>query len=100
MLVPAVFAASTSPSPTNVPAVIFTVAFVRVWLSGSDSARLGAMVSVWPRWNGTRVGTEVSVGRSLTAVMPIVVVALVTALLALPSLRVQTRVRLGFDPKL
>src|SRR5262252_2347933 len=89
MPVPTVLVASTSPSPAKVPPVIFTVA----------SARLVASVTVRPMWKETRAGTDDKVGGSLTAVTLTVVVALAVGLLALPSLIVQTTLRLRSDPK-
>src|SRR5258708_3226921 len=100
MLVPPTVAASTSPSPANVPPVIDTVAFVSVRLSGSDTASDGDTVTVCPLAKDTSVATLLRLGGSLPLVMDSVSVTVVLKLLdALPSLSAQVMVRLGNEPK-
>src|SRR5215469_12388746 len=100
MLVPEVEAASTSPSPAKAPAVIATVALWSLALSGSETAAAPDRVTAALFSVKLAFVVPVSVGGSLIAVTLIVVVAVVVALLALPSLSVHTTVRAGFEPKL
>src|ERR1700730_18074512 len=105
MLVPVVDADSTSVSPANLPPITATLAPARARLSGSDIWRKEennkGTVSL-P--NATGVPTRpLKLGGSVTCVTEIV---LVTGVLTwvpplavpLPSLTIQTRVRLGFEP--
>src|SRR5262252_7869337 len=98
MWVPAVLAASTSPSPVKVPPVIDTVAFAKLRSSGSDTDAVGESASVLPSVNEALGATEVKVGGSLIAVMLTVVVAS-----PLPTLKssftTQVIVRVGSEPK-
>src|SRR4249920_3310683 len=102
MLVPVVSAASTSPSPTNVPPAIFTVAPVQVGLSGSVTETVGDSTIEAPfSVKLVLVVPSASVGASLTAVTLIVVVVIELRLLEpLPSLSSQVTVRVGLAPRL
>src|ERR1700733_12800555 len=99
MLVPAVFAASTSPSPANVPPVIFTVALVRSRLSGSVTETAPESVAAAPPWvKAALVATFDKVGGWFTAVIDIVEVTTVLRLLDVPPLlRTQVTVRVGSE---
>src|SRR5262245_64836712 len=66
MLVPAVFAARTSP--VNAPAVIWTVAPARLVLSTSPAVRLGDNVTAAPALNAALAATPLRFGASLTGV--------------------------------
>src|SRR5262249_46338247 len=97
MLVPIVVAASTSPSPANVPPVIATVALTSVRLSGSDTNNAGDTVTVgWV--TATNAVTLESAGGLLTATMLMVSLAVAMLLLAVPSLTVHWALRVGPDP--
>ena len=75
-----------SMSPAKVPPVIFTVAWARSRLSGSDTEALPDRVTAAPFSVNVASVVPVRVGGSLTGVMPIVVVWTVLVLLeALPS---------------
>src|ERR1700730_16307866 len=100
MLVPVVVAASTSPSPENVPPVILTVASRSFWSSGSVTVTLGDRVTVLLGAPTTDGATFDNVGASLTKVTLMVEVAVPVENDALPSLSVQVSVRVGFEPKL
>ena len=94
-------AASTSPSPANVPPVTATVAPVSVRLSGSATVSDGDSVTVLLSVNATWAAWPVSVGASLTAVTLMVVVCAALRLNEpLPSLTTQVTVRVGSEPKL
>src|SRR5262245_10458006 len=97
MLVPAPDAERTSPSPGNVPAVIATVAPVRVRLSTSETVRLGESVTLWNCVSATADATEVNIGALLIGLMVTVVVCGMEA--KVPSLADQVIVRVGRDPK-
>src|SRR5262245_48554778 len=97
MLVPAPDAERMSPSPGNVPAVIFTVAPVRVKLSGSDTARAGESVTLWNCVSVTEDATELNEGALLIGLMVTMVVC--GADEVCPSLTDQVIVRVVFDPK-
>src|SRR5262249_15127401 len=99
MLVPVVVAASTSPSPANVPPVICTVALAILLLSASVIVTLVDRVNVLVGLLTIDEATPASVGASLTLTMLMVEVVLPVALLALPSLSVQVTVRVRNDPK-
>ena len=67
-------------------------------MSGSVTDRLGDSVRVWPVTNRS-VAAAATVGASLTAVMPMVVVwAALRLNEPLPSLTTQVTVRVGFEP--
>src|SRR5215471_2097278 len=102
MLVPVVLAASTSPSPTNVPLPIDTVALATLTSSGSLTTNVLDSV-VGPACSSVYcavVAPLANVGASLTLVMLMVDVA-VPMLLPPPlsSTTVQVTVRLGSEPK-
>src|SRR5689334_21134620 len=105
MPVPAVVAASWSPSPENVPPVICTVALLSVRLSGSDTESAGEMTSDGCYGQATRSAAFVKLGGSSTLAMPMLEVTGVLRLsppLAMPPgcINVQVLARLGFQPKL
>src|SRR5580704_6969039 len=99
-MLPTAVAASTSPSPLNVPPVIETAALERFKSSGSVIVTLGDKVTVLagPLFND--VTTLASVGGSLTTLMLTVVVW--TGVLKLfdvpPSLSTQVTSRVGSEP--
>src|SRR2546423_385632 len=97
MAVLAVLAASTSPA--KAPPVIATVALASVMPSGSLTDAVGARVTAAPFSVKDTLPAPASVGASLIAVTPMVVVAVAMVLLALPSLIVQVTVRVGLEPK-
>src|ERR1700683_5232653 len=83
-MLPVGTAASTSPSLANVPPATATVALARFWLSGSDTETFDDSVTDDPfSVKLALVATLTRVGGLFTAVMSIVVVALV--LLAPPK---------------
>src|SRR5262245_23323692 len=96
MLVPALDAERISPSPGNVPAVIFTVAPLRFKLSGSATVSAGESVTVWNCVSVTADATELNAGALLIGLMVTVVVP---EPVAAPSLTDQVTVRVGCDPK-
>src|SRR6267142_67517 len=98
MWVPVVVAVRTSPSPANVPPVIWTVALARSRLSGSDTERVGDRVSVLPSTNEATDATDDSTGGSLMAVRLTVVVAGALAMLK-SSVTTKGTVRVGAEPK-
>src|SRR5215470_7869978 len=91
MLVPDVVAASTSPSPANVPAVIFTVALANVRLSGSDTTAADDNVFA-PAFS-----VKLAVGGSFTPTT--LTVAVCGALVSRPSLIEKLSVRELSEPK-
>src|SRR5580700_11447718 len=98
MLVPVVVAASTSPSPLNVPPVTATVALASARLSGSVTVTLGDSVTSVERPALTEVATPLNVGGSSTFATDRVVVTGVLVSeppLAVPlgSFKTQVRVR-------
>src|SRR5262249_60501364 len=97
MAVPAVLAASTSPSPAKVPPATFTVAPVRVVLSGSVSVTVGESTNEAPfSVKLAAVVPIASVGASLTAVMLMVVVGAERGLVGrVRALIMQVRVVVG-----
>src|SRR5262249_48948759 len=98
MLVPATFAASTSP--VKRPLLIDTVAEASVWLSTSLTVAADASVTGAP-FSGKEAlaGTLLSTGASSDATMLSVVVG-ITLLLSMPSLTTHEIVRLVWVPKL
>src|SRR5215831_9838553 len=92
--------ASVSPSPANVPPVIFTVADLRKTSSGSVIDVLGAKVTVLVGVPVIDEGTPASVGASLMKVTLTVEVAVPVEKDELPSLSVQVSVRDGFEREL
>src|SRR6202035_5410895 len=100
-MLPVGVAASTSPSPVNVPVVIETVAPTRLRLSGSlTEAALDSTTAPAPCVKCAPVATFDSVGGSFTLVTPMVVVTAVLRLLELPPLlSTQVTVRAGSAPK-
>src|SRR5215470_8915147 len=98
MLVPDVVAASTSPSPANVPAVIFTVALANVRLSGSDTTAADDSVFAPAFSVKLAVAATVAVGGSFTPTT--VTVAVCGALVSSPSFTTQVSERALSEPKL
>ena len=82
------------------PPVTDTVAPVSDRLSGSATASVGDSVTVLLSENATWADWLVTVGASLTAVTPMVVVCAVLRLNEpLPSFTTQVTVRVGSEPK-
>src|SRR5690349_4290717 len=101
MLVPVVVAASTSPSPANVPPAIFTVAFESVRLSASATTAADETVFAPPFSVKPAVATPESVGGSFTpTTVNVVVVTLLTpdGLPTAPSSTCQVMVRVVLEP--
>ena len=99
MLVPATVALSTSPSPANVPPVIFTVALVRFGLSKSVTVMAGDSVVVLPWVKAIVAATLLSVG-GMSAMSTVVVTGALRLNEPEPSLSTQLTVRVGLEPKL
>jgi hypothetical protein len=98
MVVPIVFAARTSLSPVNAPAVTATVALARLRLSGSDKLRVGDKVTGPAAVKAAVAATPESCREPLTFVMVTVVFAMPMLWNGWPSLIAQVTVRVGFNP--
>src|SRR5690242_4906082 len=85
MLVPATLAASTSPSPANVPPVNATVALAMLRLSGSATVTDGDSVTAGPFSVKDALVVPASVGASSTPTTVSVVVVTLLAPSGLPS---------------
>src|SRR5262252_5654508 len=98
-MLPVAVADSTSPSPAKVPPVNATVALISFRLSGSETVTLGDSVTGERAFSvNDALVVPASVGASLTAVTPMVVVAML--LDALPSLTTHVTWRVLLAPKL
>ena len=97
MLVLVVVAPSTSPSPANVPPVIFTVALASVALSMSETVMAGDTAVVLPWVKAIEGATLLSVG-GMCAMSTVVVTGALELLLPLPSLTTQLMVRVELAP--
>src|SRR5262249_58524349 len=99
MPVGAVTADSTSPSPTKVPPVIFTVALASVRLSGSDTVTFGDSTTALPFSVNDALVVPVRVGGSFTAVtLTVVGLAVLRLNEPLPSLSTHVTRRGGVGP--